>query len=1447
VRRLSSSVAYGGLWALGVLAIGAPAGSQTAPAVSAAASAKPAKKPSAKAVSKKTAAAASASASASDAAAASAPPAPSATPVASASAAAVTSPAPSASTTLSTSAGGSSLPGRTHAVVAPRPNPTPAQLKAFQAMSDEVRQYEKDSKDYRRLLTMIVRHHYESRRKQTLAALDRDIQVEKYGLENARNEAITRLEDFVAHYSGANSDPKASPDAMFRLAALYEERAREHSDTDIAQGLEPAIALYRRLIREYPKYEEIAAVHYYLGHVLTDSGRIDEGQQAWRVLVCQNHFKIADDPKDASKLAVESEPQDHDAKFWDDWGNRHPTPIDQDKTLARHTSGKTNANAKSAKAAKTATKTSSDTDEIKFVDPYEGCTPIPQETAPGEDPRYIAEIWWQIGNYHFDQIDPKGGPYNLNRAVSAYEHSLEYKKPPIYGVSLYKLAWSYFKQQRYHAAVDEFVHLLHYADEQEAKTGDPGADFRAEAYTYIAGSLTYVDFAGPPPQDPYIPRSDVLDTETDPLVAEQKMAVAIDRVQDPKIIPQDQKWTVEIYKSLAQEFIEITQNRNAVAMLELTLRKFPLNRDAPVMQNKVAELYDELSRLAPDGSAAKAEYGAKALEARTRLSQYVGANTPWVEANKDDPEALQTAETLVHNGLKKAAADHTNFARGYYQRATELSNESEQRGLIEKAIAEYRLADAAWAGYLEQDPTAIDAYESRFWLADARYWVVVLQVALDRSPSSDEVTRAREAAVDVRDSNEDDKYLQPAAYYVVTLADKVLEDENRKFAQSGGREGIEKRDKVKETGEGDHATVVREELPAPVLAAVKARDEYNEALPMDRDPQKNGMLYAFQAADDYFLYGEFDKARARFKPIYDQHCGKDEWGYKAWEKLISMAALENNADESRKLAEGKSCAVNEETRRAEENLRKPVVQGVAYLDARKLFEDAEKMPDGPARTKKWREAAAAYKVALDAAPDRDEAPEAAMNGAYAYKQVGEYDKAIEMYELFIAKYGSEATLDKIQKGDPKATPPVAPNPEKYETRVKYLKSADDALAGSYVLFFNYPKAADTFDKISNTQRFKEDDRREAAKQALSLYASLGDQTGMARARANYEKLGASPKDVAEADFTVASAALKKWDRYSPDTGANAAARKTAQRAMDDYYEANKNREPAAQFVVQAAYWGAVTRQAVQSGETNKSWQNTIAAFDRWQRIAPREGGKNTALGSPEAKMAAEGEFVMLDQQIEQQFDYETGHHRYHGTTVEVIKQYTADAGVAKGWFDKLQHVIDAYVSPEWTIAAISRQGSLYDSLRTGLYNVRPPALKMFDAKTEALLKRAENSDDADLQAKADDVRVNVQQAWRNKRDQELDSADKIMIDRYGTSIVLAKRYNVSNPGVLRAIRRLAFMTEVIGEAKMKQFTASVKDLNYTEGMFQRMRPGQVSTPPPVGLPEPLPVAVGGAP
>ncbi len=1315
-----------------------------------------------------------------------------------------------------------------HKAAPPPPAPTPQQLAALKMLQDEEKTYEQGARDFRNTLTMIVRHHYEEKRRRVLSRLDKEIAVEKKGLTDARDEAIKRLQAFIARYSGDNADPQATPDAMFRLAALYEERARSNFDAELAPGLKPAIDLYRSIIRDFPNYEEIAAVHYYLGHAYTDSGQLDEGQQAWRSLVCSNLYQVKDDPKDPSKILVQPLPQDHDQKFWTAWYNKHPLPLDKAGPGGR----RVNSKAKGIGV---------DEEELGFKDPYpDTCKPIPQNTEPGQDPKYLAEIWWKIGDYHFDQQDQNGGPYTLNRAVSAYDHSLVYKKPPIYGVAMYKLAWTFYKQQRYKTAVQWFVKLLHYADEQQEKTGDPGADFRSEAYTYIAGSLTYVDFDGPPEGDPFIPRNDVLDVEQDPLVAEQKMSVAIQRVQDPTLIDQDKKWTVEIYKSLAQEFIDITQNRNAIATLELTLKKFPMDRDAPVMQNKVAELYDQLARLAPDGSAAKAEYSGKALEARTKLAAYVGT-TPWTDANRDDPEALEQAEQLVKNGLKRAAADHTNRGKALYNQATQLNDAEEQKTLIEKAIDEYRLAETGWAAYYAQDPNAIDAYESKFWLADARYWVVVLQIAIDKSPTPAEIKAARDAAIAVRDSNEDDKYLQPAAYYVVTIAEKVLDNEYRKYKDSNGAEGIEKRENVHFTGEGSNKKVVVDPIPQPVLDTIKARDDYNARIPEDKDPEKNGLLYAFQAGDYYFVYGHFKEARARLEPLYKDHCGKDKWGYMAWEKLISMSDFEGNTKQSLALAKGKSCAYDEDTKAKEALIRKPVIQAGAYQDAFALYEAAQKMPDGPERDKKWREAAAAYKAALDAAPGRDEAPEAAMNGAYAYKKVGEYDKAIAMYELFIKNYGDEKTLEKLQKGDPKAKPPVAPQPDKYEKRVKYLKQADDALAAAYVLFFNYPKAAETYDNISDNPNFSQKDRRDAAQQALTLYSSMDDPSGMSRSKKRFEQLGASPQEMAKADFIVASAELKKWDQYSPDTGANATARRGAEQAMADYYTRHKNNNAAAQYVVQSAYWVAKAKDASHAGDTDKWWKSTISAFNKWKGLAPSSGGKSSALGSEEASMAAEGEYSMLDKQIEQSFDYDTGHHHYKGTAVAVIKKYRADAVDAKKWKDKLQHVVDAYVSPEWTAVAVARQGSVYDSLRTGLYNTRPPALKMFDAHTEKLLDQAANSSRPDLQEKADAIRVKVEQQWRATRDKELDSADNVMVNRYATAVMLARRYNISNPEIARAIRRLAFFTDVIGEAKMGQYASGVKDLNYTPGMFPKMRPGLVTSPKPEAMPHPLPV------
>ena len=59
--------------------------------------------------------------------------------------------------------------------------------------------------------------------------------------------------------------------------------------------------------------------------------------------------------------------------------------------------------------------------------------------------------------------------------------------------------------------------------------------------------------------------------------------------------------------------------------------------------------------------------------------------------------------------------------------------------------------------------------------------------------------------------------------------------------------------------------------------------------------------------------------------------------------------------------------------------------------------------------------------------------------------------------------------------------------------------------------------------------------------------------------------------------------------------------------------------------------------------------------------------------------------------VDQDFFEGLGFHHYKGTSVEVVAEYQKDAGEAKRRYDKLQHVVDTYVSPEWTTAAIARR------------------------------------------------------------------------------------------------------------------------------------------------------------
>ena len=1351
----------------------------------------------------------------------------------------------------------------------PPPKPSDDQIAALERLAKEVKDYEKDAKDFRDAITVVVKHHYEMRRRRVLSGLDKEIAIERADLRKARDEAIKRLEDFIVRYVGPTAHLEHTPAAMFRLAALYEERARtDMPPEELTANLKPAIVLYKRIIKEFPKYDQTAAVYYYLGHALNDASRQPEAQQVWRSLVCHNKYPypVKVDAADPDKDLIYKKPQDHDEKWWDAWYGMHPDPIGQAaaKKGAKKAAPKPppkkdakkdpKADPKDALLAAETEPTSTD-DEISYRSIYtDDCVPIPQKTEPGKEVRYLAEVWWQVGDFHFDQADTKAGPFNYNRAVTAYRQSqkqvVDQLKNPVYGVSLYKLAWTYFKQQRYEESVRAFVALLAHTEALEAKTGDPGADFRKEAYDYIAASLAYLDFVGPAEDEPFIVRSDVLDTETREGVAEQKMKKAIERVQDPKIVPQDKKWTVEVYKALAREFREVNQLSNVTDVLELILQKWPCYREAPLIQDELAATYEERSRVIASKSMKESELLAnKSLQARTNLAKYVG-NTEWTDCNKDDPEAIQAAERLVKGGLRLAAVQHTNKARQFVQEGNASTDTSERLLKFEQALAEYKLAEQGWLGYLRRDEQATDSYESRFWVADSRYWQVALSFTTKKPIADDLIQSARQSATEVRDSNEDDRFLEPAAQYLVAMADFKLNECYRDHEESGGSRGCVKIDAVQKTGTGTETKVSQPAMPIQLQYAIAARDEYVGRVPANLDPNKNGPLYQFRAAEYFYLYGQWDEGRKRLEQVYKDQCKKSKWSVEAWRQLVSMAAVK--ADQSgssedllalreitsRESKPETSCRAGDsagDTCKPGDPTCDPALLDikVAYLLAAEAFKKAQTMPDGAERNVQWKKAGSLYEAALQKDPKNKDAPEAAINGAIAYKNIGDFDKAIEMYKLFIDNYGEEKTLAKLEKGSPEEK-------ADYQKRISYLTQAYDALASSYVLFFNYRASAETLDKIASIDRFPTDKRKAAARNALVLYSNMGDRDKMNAARTKFLSFKPNAEDKAEADFIVAQADLRAWDQTGSESESNKAARGKAMAAMQKYHDEYKRSREAAKFTTIAAYYVAKAKQQ-QGTNADEWWKATIESFKTYKSVDSK-----TALGgSQQGNMAAEADFTMVDADIKKNFDYDSGHHHYKGTAVDVIKKYQADAKDAEKYHAKLKQITDpnTYGSIEYVAAALARQGSLYDSLRTGLFNTREPALQLVAPAEDKLLKQLEESGNQDLMDKAAEKRDQRTQLWRTKRDQELASADQVAVQRYTSSVVIARKYSVRSTAVNKALQRLAFFTDVLGDDKMRTYSSGIEGFTYTEGMWQKTRPGMVVEPEQIVLPAPMPVLV----
>jgi hypothetical protein len=107
-------------------------------------------------------------------------------------------------------------------------------------------------------------------------------------------------------------------------------------------------------------------------------------------------------------------------------------------------------------------------------------------------------------------------------------------------------------------------------------------------------------------------------------------------------------------------------------------------------------------------------------------------------------------------------------------------------------------------------------------------------------------------------------------------------------------------------------------------------------------------------------------------------------------------------------------------------------------------------------------------------------------------------------------------------------------------------------------------------------------------------------------------------------------------------------------------------------------------------------------------------------------------------------------------------------------------------------------------------------------------------------------RQNRRQLWRAARERLLDDADRPMIRGYAEAALWGRAWKVKMPAVDPAMQRLAYFTNLFGDARIRAHVSGLVDpetrgpFEYRDGLFLTTRPGLPIAPAAGGLPEPLP-------
>lgn len=183
---------------------------------------------------------------------------------------------------------------------------SPEREALLQEVSRALQAYEDESREFHREVQWLVERRYETKRAALAASYEKAIGELEAKERQERLDAIARFEEFLRRYP---DEPRYTPDVMFRLAELYYERSqdthllatKEHSEKlkalppdsqaepppEPTVDYGPSIALYRKLLSQFPNYRLNDGATYLLGYCLEGQGQFDDSRATYQQLIAR--------------------------------------------------------------------------------------------------------------------------------------------------------------------------------------------------------------------------------------------------------------------------------------------------------------------------------------------------------------------------------------------------------------------------------------------------------------------------------------------------------------------------------------------------------------------------------------------------------------------------------------------------------------------------------------------------------------------------------------------------------------------------------------------------------------------------------------------------------------------------------------------------------------------------------------------------------------------------------------------------------------------------------------------------------------------------------------------------------------------------------------------------------------------------------------------------------